>query len=185
MAKRVACVLSEGFEDSEFRHPYDALRGAGFAVDVIGAKAGESLAGKAGKERVKADRGIDDAEPGDYDALFIPGGYSPDHLRADPRFVDFTRAMDAAGKPVLAVCHGPQLLMAADLVQRGRRLTAWKTIQKDLQLIGANVQDAPVVVDGNWVTSRQPEDLPQFSAAAVRAVREAGAAAEEAAPAVH
>ncbi|HEX9289870.1 MAG TPA: type 1 glutamine amidotransferase domain-containing protein [Anaeromyxobacteraceae bacterium] len=164
MAQRakVACILSQDFEDSEFRVPYDRMRSAGYEVDVIGTRAGEELAGKKGKERVKADKGIAEVKPDDYQALFIPGGYSPDHLRADKRFVDFVKAFDQQHKTVAAVCHGPQLLMTAGLV-KGRTLTAWTTIQDDLKQVGAKVKDEPVVVDDNWITSRKPDDLTQFS----------------------
>ncbi|HET9596533.1 MAG TPA: type 1 glutamine amidotransferase domain-containing protein [Anaeromyxobacteraceae bacterium] len=164
---RVACILSDGFEDSEFRVPYDRMRAQGYQVDVIGAKAGDEIAGKAGKEKVRAEKGIDQVRPEDYQALFIPGGYSPDHLRADRRFVDFVRAFDEQKKTVAAVCHGPQILMTAGLV-KGRTLTAWQTIQDDLKQVGARVKDEPVVVDGNWITSRKPDDLDRFSDAIVQ-----------------
>ena len=164
---RVACILSDGFEDSEFRVPYDRMRTQGYQVDVIGAKAGQEIAGKAGKEKVRAEKGIDQAKPDDYQALFIPGGYSPDHLRADRRFVEFVRAFDQQKKTVAAVCHGPQILMTAGLV-KGRTLTAWQTIQEDLKQVGAKVKDEPVVVDGNWITSRKPDDLDRFSDAIVQ-----------------
>jgi deglycase len=169
MAQRakVACILSDGFEDSEFRVPYDRMRSEGYQVDVIGAKAGEQLAGKAGKEKVKAEKGIAEVKPEDYQALFIPGGYSPDHLRADPRFVAFVKAFDQQHKTVAAVCHGPQLLMTAGLV-KGRTLTAWTTIQEDLKQVGAKVKDEAVVIDDNWITSRKPDDLQQFSDAIVK-----------------
>ena len=100
------------------------------------------------------------------DGLLIPGGQSPDHLRADPRMVEFVKAFDRAGKLVAAVCHGPQLLIAAHLV-KGRTLTAWQTVQDDLQQMGATVKDEPVVKDRNWITSRKPDDLEAFSAAIV------------------
>lgn len=157
---RIACILGEGFEDSEFRKPYDAFRDAGHEVVVIGEKAGQMLEGKNKKEKVKANLGIDQAQPDDFQALFIPGGYSPDHLRADERFVDFVKAFD--GKPIFAVCHGPQILITADMV-KGRTLTAWKTVQVDLRHAGAHVVDKEVVVDGNLVTSRKPQDLDAFS----------------------
>jgi protease I len=165
----VVCLLGQGFEDSEFRVPYDQLRGAGVKVDIVGAKAGEELKGYHGKETVRTDRGIDDVRPDQYRALFIPGGYSPDHLRADDRFVAFVKAFEATGHSIAAVCHGPQLLMSAELV-RGRTLTAWKTIQGDLRQMGATVKDAPVVIDRNWITSRQPSDLDMFSQALLRAL---------------
>jgi protease I len=168
-ATKVACLLGQGFEDSEFRIPYDRLREAGFEVDVIGTRAGEELKGYKGREVVKADRAIDNARAEDYQALLLPGGQSPDHLRADPRFVDFVRKFDATGRPLAAVCHGPQLLISAGQV-KGRTLTAWKTIQEDLRQIGAVVKDEPVVVDRNWITSRQPADLDQFSATLLEAL---------------
>lgn len=156
---KIACVLGEGFEDSEFKKPYDAFRDAGHEVVVIGAEEGEKIVGKQGKEKVKAELGVDDARPDDFDALFIPGGNSPDHLRADDRFIAFARAY--ADKPILAICHGPQLLISAGMVS-GRRMTAWKTVQADLRCCGADVVDEEVVVDGNLVTSRQPDDIPAF-----------------------
>jgi protease I len=177
---KVACLLGRGFEDSEFRIPCDRLRDAGLAVEIIGSSAGEELKGYKGREVVKADRGIGEVRPEDYAALFIPGGYSPEHLRADQRFVDFVRRFDATGHPVAAVCHGPQLLISAGLVE-GRTLTAWSTIQGDLRQIGANVKDEPVVIDGNWITSRKPEDLEQFSAALLRALGTGEVSIDEAA----
>ena len=152
-------MLAEGFEDSEFKKPYDAFRDAGHEVVVIGAKKGEKLEGKNGKVKSRAELGIDEARPEDFQALFIPGGHSPDRLRADPRFVAFTQAF--ADLPILAICHGPQLLLTAEMVE-GRRMTAWKTVQVDLRCAGADVVDEPVVVDGELVTSRQPDDIPAF-----------------------
>ena len=181
--KRVACLIGEGFEDSEFRKPYDALREAGYEVDLIGHEAGEKISGKQGKEKIKATHGIDDVRPADYAALFIPGGHSPDKLRADDRFVRFVRDFDALERTIAAVCHGPQLLMAARLVE-GRTLTAWKTVQRDLELIpGVNVRDEAVVRDGKWITSRKPEDLEKFSDALLEGLEREPAVQERAAPA--
>ena len=163
---KIACLLGQGFEDSEFRVPYDRLKAEGYQVDIIGVKSGEELKGYKGKEKVKAEKAIDQVRADDYDALLIPGGQSPDHLRVDRRVVEFVKKFDQAGKPIAAVCHGPQLLIAAHLV-KGRTLTAWQTIQDDLRQIGANVKDAPVVKDGNWITSRKPDDLEQFSTAMI------------------
>lgn len=169
-AGRVGCILAEGFEDSEFRVPYDRLRKEGFQVDLIGAETGKELRGKKGKEKVRVEKAIDQVSAQDYQALLVPGGYSPDHLRADPRFVEFVKAFERSKKLIAAVCHGPQLLMTAGLV-KGRTLTAWTTVQGDLKLAGANVKDEPVVKDGNWITSRKPEDLEQFSEAIVKSLR--------------
>lgn len=159
---KIACIVADDFEDSEVRVPYERLRGAGFDVEIVGANEGEELGGKKGEVRVRVERSIDEAHVEDYDALLIPGGYSPDHLRLDERFVDFVRDFDDAKKPIAAVCHGPQILLTADRV-RGRTLTAWPTVQCDLASAGANVVDREVVVDGNLVTSRKPADLEAFS----------------------
>jgi deglycase len=158
---RIACILAEGFEDSEFKRPYDALRAASLQLDVIGFNAGDKLTGDKGKVKVKTDKSIDQVRSTDYDALFIPGGHSPDKLRADPRFVRFVREFFDQSKPVAAICHGPQLFIPAD-VARGRRMTAWRTVQVDLKCTGADVVDEEVVVDRNLITSRQPSDLDAF-----------------------
>src|SRR5437764_12353130 len=166
---KIACVLGQGFEDSEFRVPYDRLKEEGYQLDVIGVKAGEELKGYKGKEKVKADKSIDQVKAEDYDALLIPGGQSPDHLRVDRRIVDFVKKFDQAGKLIAALCHGPQLLIAAHLV-KGRTLTTSRTTQADLQQIGATVKDESVVRDRNWITSRKPDDLKQFSDAIVESL---------------
>jgi protease I len=169
---RIACLLGPGFEDSEFRVPYDALKNAGYQVDVIGPKAGMELKGYKGKETVKADKGIDEVRPEDYQALLIPGGHSPDQLRKDKKFVEFVKKLDGLKRPLAAVCHGPQLLLTARLV-KGRTLTAWETVQGDLEQAGANVKDQEVVIDQNWITSRKPEDLKAFSEALLSALSRA------------
>ena len=168
---KIALVLGQGFEDSEFRVPYDRLKEEGYEVEIIGVKAGEELTGYKGKEMVKVEKGIDRVKAEDYDALLIPGGQSPDHLRVDKRIVELVKQFDQAGRLIAAVCHGPQLLIAAHLV-KGRTLTAWQTIQKDLELMGAIVKDQPVVIDGNWITSRKPDDLDAFSTAILRELRD-------------
>ena len=167
---RIATVLASGFEDSEFKLPYDEFRKAGHEVVVIGKKKGEKLKGKLGKEMIKADLAVDDAKPDDFDALFIPGGHSPDDLRADDRFVQFVKGFE--GKPILAICHGPQLLLTAGML-RGRRVTAWRTVQGDLRFAGAVVEDEDVIVDANLVTSRQPSDLPAFIRTSLELLRQA------------
>lgn len=168
-SKRVACLLGPMFEDSEYRIPMETFKAKGYQADVIGKKAGETVKGYHGQVSATIEKGIDEVSPQDYDLLFIPGGHSPDVLRADPRFVSFVKNFDRTGKPVAAVCHGPQLLAAAHLV-KGRTLTAWQTVQDDLSQMGANVKDEPVVRDKNWITSRKPDDLRQFSDAAVQAL---------------
>jgi len=168
---KIACLLASGFEDSELDVPRQRLQDAGYRVEIIGAKAGEELKGDKGKVTTKVDRAIDDARPEDYEGLLLPGGHSPDTLRADARFVEFVQAFDQTKRPLAAVCHGPQLLISAGLV-KGRTLTAWPTIQEDLRQIGAQVQDEPVVVDDNWITSRKPADLEAFSDKLIEELKE-------------
>src|SRR6185436_15211062 len=115
---RIAALVGPEFEDSELRVPYDRFRAAGHEVVLIGSKKGHTLEGHKRRERITTDRAIDEVRPDQFDALFLPGGHSPDFLRADERFVDFVRAF--RNKPIFAVCHGPQLLLSADMV-RGRK----------------------------------------------------------------
>jgi protease I len=158
---KIACVLGPKFEDSEFKEPYDAFRSAGHEVTIVGLEAGAQIPGDKGKVTATVERSFKDVKPDDFDALFIPGGGSPDKLRAHDDAVRFVKALMQAKKPVLAICHGPQLLLTAD-EYKGHRMTAWKTIQGDLKKAGADVVDQEVVVDGNLVTSRQPSDIPAF-----------------------
>lgn len=158
---RIACVLDSDFEDSEFQEPCQAFKDAGHEVVVIGLKAGAQLTGKKGQATTTSDKAFKEVSPADFDALFIPGGYSPDRLRAHPEAVEFARAFSAYDRPVLSICHGPQLLMSAHMVE-ARRMTAWRTIQDDLRHFAATVVDEEVVVDGKLVTSRQPSDIPAF-----------------------
>ena len=158
---KIACVLANGFEDSEFKQPYDALKEAGHEVTIVGLQAGAELKGDKGRETATVEKAFADVKPEQFDALLIPGGFSPDRLRAHPAAVAFVKAFFDARKPVMAICHGPQLLIAAG-AYKDHRMTAWKTIQSDLKLLGANVVDEEVVVDRNLVTSRQPADIPAF-----------------------
>jgi protease I len=161
---RIAFVLGEDFEDSEFRIPYDSLREAGHQIDVLGAKAGETVRGKRGHEQVRIAAACAARNPEDYDALVIPGGYSPDHLRVDREVVRFVQKMVRADKLIAAVCHGPQLLIEADAVE-GKTVTSWPSVHTDLVNAGAKWIDREVVVDDRLITSRKPDDLKAFSAA--------------------
>lgn len=172
---RIACLLDTGYEDSEFRKPYDALTAAGHEVTVVGLERGTELVGKRDQDRVRSDLGIAEVSDDDYDALLIPGGYSPDHLRANDRVVAFTRAFFERERPVFAICHAPQLLMTAGVV-RGRTMTAYKTVQSDLRYAGANVVDEEVVVDRDLVTSRKPDDVDAFSRESLALLERVGTA---------
>jgi protease I len=159
---KIACVLTSGFEDSEFRKPYDALREAGHEVVIVGLQAGERVDGYKGAEKgVAVEKSFSEVSPEDFDALLIPGGQSPDRLRAHQPPVDFVKTFFDSQKPIAAICHGPQLFLTAGTFD-DHRMTAWKTVQGDLRLAGADVVDEEVVVDRNLVTSRQPSDIPAF-----------------------
>jgi len=160
---RIAVILADLFEDSEFQVPHDRLNKEGYETIVIGTDRKKAVSGKKGRVKVKPDRSIDEVDAAEFDALVIPGGYSPDHLRTDPRMVAFTRSFFDAGKPVAAVCHGGSMLVEADVV-RDRTVTSWPSIKTDLVNAGANWVDEEVVVDNGLVTSRKPDDIPAFNA---------------------
>ena len=169
MAK-IAVVLSDDFEDSEFRVPVDRLTSEGHQVTVLGSKSGVTVKGKKGKESVRIEASAKERKASEFDGLLIPGGYSPDHLRTDEAIVGLVRDFAKAGKPIAAVCHGPQLLIEADLV-RGKTVTSWPSVRTDLKNAGAHWVDKQVVQDGVLITSRKPDDLEAFSDALLKALR--------------
>jgi protease I len=162
MAK-ICVPLAADFEDSEYSVPRGRLEAAGHEVTVVGTRADARLRGKKG-ELASVDQAATEVVADDFDALLIPGGYSPDRLRIDSDVVEFVRDFGKSGRLIAAVCHGPQLLIEADLVG-GRKLTSWPSVRKDLENAGATWIDAEVCVDGNLITSRKPEDLNAFSQA--------------------
>lgn len=164
---RVAIPVGEDFEDAELTVPRDRLVAAGHEVVIVGDEVGRSFTGKRGHEHVVIEARVRDCAPESFDAVVIPGGYSPDHLRTDADVVRFLREFGGIGRTIAAVCHGPQLLIEADLV-RGRTLTSWPSVRKDLINAGAAWVDRPVVEDANLITSRRPDDLEQFSDAILR-----------------
>ena len=141
---KIACVLGPGFEDLEFKDPYDALRNAGHEVTIVGLEAGAVLAGSKGTVSATVDKAFKDVKPEQFDALLIPGGGSPDKLRAHDEAVKFVKAFMTAGKPTFAICHGPQLLLTAN-EYKDRRMTAWKTVLGDL---GPHLAGGPSRVGG-------------------------------------
>ena len=164
--KRIAILATEGVEQSELEQPREALEQAGAETDLISPKAGAINAWDDDDfgDSFEVDVSLEQARAEDYDGLLLPGGVmNPDKLRMEPKAVEFVRAFFAAGKPVAAICHGPQLLIEADLV-RGRRVTSYSSIKKDLMNAGANWIDEEVVVDNGLVTSRKPDDIPAFNA---------------------
>jgi len=163
----IAVIMTDLFEDSEYTEPAQAFKEAGHTLTHIGLEAGKTVKGKKDDTPVKIDESIANVSVGDFDALLIPGGYSPDKLRADEKPVKFAKEFMESGKPVFAICHAGQLLISADVV-RGRKMTGWKSIVQDIKNAGAEFIDAEVVEDDNLVSSRHPGDLPAFIAASLK-----------------
>jgi protease I len=166
MAK-VAFIVDEAFEDSEFRVPYDRIKQAGHEAAIVGLRAGKELTGKKGKEKIAVELAAEEVSADQFDALVIPGGYSPDHLRTSLKMVGLTRELFNAGKPVAAICHAGWMLVEADIAD-GRTVTSWPSIKTDLINAGARWVDREVVEDENLITSRKPDDLDAFTAALLR-----------------
>jgi len=158
---KIAAILTDWFEDSEYTQPAEAFEKAGHTVVTIGPEGGTTATGKKSGTKVKIQQAIEESRAEDFDALLIPGGFSPDKLRADQKAVDFVKAFMQANKPVFAICHAPQLLITADVL-RGRTITGFTSIIQDIKNAGANFVDQEVVVDDNLVSSRNPGDLPAF-----------------------
>ena len=163
--KRIAILATQGFEQSELLEPRKALDEAGARTEIV-SPGGDSIRGWAEKDwgqNVKVDVPLDQADPGTYDGLVLPGGVmNPDKLRMNQKAVQFVKHFFENGKPVAAICHGPWLLVEADVV-KGRRVTSWPSVKTDLRNAGADWVDEQVVVDNGLVTSRKPADLPAFN----------------------
>ena len=157
----IAVLIEDLFEDSEYEKPARAFRRAGHTLVHVGTDAGKTVTGKQAEICVDIDKAAKEVRVDDFDALLIPGGYSPDKLRVHQPVVDLARAFVQSGKPVFAICHAPQLLITADVL-RGRRITGYQSVIQDIKNAGAEYVDKEVVVDGNLVSSRNPGDLPAF-----------------------
>lgn len=162
---RVAVLITDGFEQSEFTGPRDALQQAGASVTVISTHLG-TVQGFRHVDKVDAfdvDLTFDDADAEDFDAVLLPGGVvNADQLRISPQAQQFVRSMQDAGKTIAVICHGAWLLVSAGLV-KGRTLTSWPTLQDDITNAGGHWVNQQVAVDGNWVSSRRPGDIPAFN----------------------
>lgn len=163
---RIAVIIADMFEDSEYAEPVSAFRKAGHEIIHVGLKAGTAVKGEKKATEVKIDQDVRKANAAMFDALLIPGGYSPDKLRADEDAVQFTKNFVESGKPVFVICHGPQLLITANVL-RGRKITGWKSVKQDIINAGAEFIDRTVVKDDNLISSRSPADLPDFIAASL------------------
>ena len=163
--KKVAILVADGFEQVEMTKPREAFDAAGAETKIVSLKS-DQIQGMNHMEKgdkFDVDLTLDDARPEEFDALMIPGGlYNPDALRSNEGALDFARQFFKAGKPVAAICHGPQVLISADLV-RGRKMTSWPAIKVDMRNAGARWVDEEVVVDNGLVSSRKPDDIPAFN----------------------
>jgi len=180
---RVAIIATDLFEEPELLEPRKALEEAGARTSVVSPKPGEIQAVRHldKTQKVKVDMTLDQAKPEDFDAVLLPGGaMNADALRMEKRAQEFVQRMDRAGKPVAVICHGPWLLISAGLV-RGRHMTSYFTIQDDLKNAGAKWNDGACIRDRNWVSSRQPSDLPQFNKSMIELLVEIGQKSRKAA----
>jgi protease I len=170
--KKIAILATDGFEQSELIEPRNALDHAGATTVIVAPKNG-SIKGwnhKDWGDSVDVDQTLDQANPEEFDALVLPGGVmNPDHLRMEPKAVDFVRRFVASGKPVAAICHGPWTLLEAGAV-KGKTLTSWPSLKTDLLNAGAKWVDDEVVSDGQFITSRKPDDIPAFSRTLIEAI---------------
>ena len=172
--RKIAFLATDGFEQVELTHPWEAMRQAGASVELISLQSG-NITGMNHDEKADAfcvDHTVDEVRADDYDGLVLPGGVlNPDTLRMNCVAVSLIREMVEQGKPVAAICHGPWTLIEADVV-RGRRVTSWPSLQTDLRNAGAQWIDEEVVVNGGLVTSRRPDDLPAFCKRAIEVFAE-------------
>lgn len=170
--KRIAALVTDGFEEVELTDPMNALKSHGAEVDVIvpGGETARAWDHTDWGATISADAGLEEADPTRYDGLLLPGGVmSPDELRMDARAVAFVRAFVDLGKPIAAICHGPWTLINAGAV-RGRQMTSYPSLQVDLENAGAHWVDREVVIDDTLITSRNPNDLPAFAQALIDAL---------------
>lgn len=184
---RVAVIATDGVEESELTEPVKALREAGAEVTILSLKPGEIDAFHHHDKsiRIKIDQPISRVRPDSFDGLLLPGGaLNADALRMDRDVQRFIREMNESGRPLAVICHAPWELISAGII-RGRRLTSYHTIQDDVRNAGAEWIDSETVLDGNWVTSRQPSDIPAFNRAMIdlfsKARRRSGAGGQSAA----
>jgi len=164
---KIAVIITDLFEDSEYTEPAEALKSAGHELVHIGLEEGKTVKGKKKETPVQIDQAVKNVSVEDFDALLIPGGYSPDKMRVDDNAVNFTKEFVQSNKPVFLICHAAQLLITADVL-KGRKVTGYTSIVQDIKNAGAEYFDQEVVVDGNLVSSRNPGDLPAFIDASLK-----------------
>lgn len=169
--KKIAVIIDDMFEDVEYTKSAFAFTEAGHKLTHIGLNKGNTVKGKKRGTEVKIDESVKDVDVDDFDALLIPGGYSPDKLRVSENAVDFVKKFVESGKPVFAICHAPQLLISADVL-KNRKITGWKSIIPDIKNAGGDFLDEKVVEDENLISSRSPEDLNVFIETSLKKMEE-------------
>lgn len=170
----IAILVTDGFEQVELTEPRKALEQEGAMVSLISERRGEiyGFHHDVRGDRFTIDLSLDDAAPQDFDAVLLPGGHvNAGYLRNLPQAQEFMREIQAQEKPVAVICHGAWLLVSAGLVA-GRTLTSWPSLQDEIRQAGANWVDHEVVVDGNWVSSRKPDDIPAFNREMIQVIAE-------------
>jgi len=167
---KIAVIITDMFEDAEYTEPAKAFKEAGHELIHIGLEKGEIVKGKKEQTPVKIDKAVKDVSVNDFDALLIPGGYSPDRLRVNKNAVQFAGKFLKSGKPVFAICHAAQLLITAQVL-KGRKITGWKSIIQDIKNAGAEYIDQEVVEDINLISSRGPHDIPKFIEASLKKLK--------------
>jgi protease I len=174
MKKRIAILATDGFEESELKSPKEAMENEGFEVDIVSLKSGSIKAWDEGNwsKEYKVDKTLDSVSANEYNALVLPGGViNPDKLRIEEDAITFIKDFFKQSKPVASICHGPWSLINAEVV-KGRTMTSYPSIKKDLINAGANWEDKEVVVDEGLVTSRNPDDLPAFNSKLIEEIKE-------------
>ena len=174
MKKRIAILATDGFEESELKSPKEHLEQQGWTAEIVSLKSGKIKSWKDDNwsNEYEVTTTVKEARTENYDALVLPGGViNPDTLRSNKEAVDFVKSFFEARKPVAAICHGPQILVNAEVLQ-GRKMTSFMSIKKDLMNAGAQWEDSEVVVDNGLVTSRDPNDLPAFNKKMVEEIKE-------------
>ncbi|MBD7967423.1 type 1 glutamine amidotransferase domain-containing protein [Paenibacillus gallinarum] len=166
---KIAFLLADQFEDSEMKVPYDEVKKAGHEVVIVGLEAGKTVKGKQEKAEYKVDKAIADVKASDFDGVVIPGGSSPEALRGNEDILNFVKEVNKSKKPIAAICHGPQILASAELLS-GRTITSYPPLKDDMVNAGSTFVDKEVVVDGNFITSRTPEDEPAFVREILKAI---------------
>jgi protease I len=171
--KKMVILIEKDFEDVEVSEPVREFRNAGIQITFAGTESGKIYTGKKNLVNIRADTTPDQIHAKDYDLIFIPGGYAPDKMRLNQSMVNLVKKFHDAGKIIAAICHGPQLLISADLV-RGIKMTSWPSVAIDLRNAGADYIDESVVVDGQYITSRKPEDVSYFTKAVIKELIKTG-----------